>query len=144
MTNIFLEHALKYAEQGIKIFPLKPKSKIPLTPNGFKDATDNIEQIKQWWIDHPEANIGIPTGMINGFFVYDIDGDYPEELPPLNAPYTVKTSRGYHVYFDYPEGVTIKSRNGIKGYKVDIKSDGGYIVAPPSIHPEGGCYEFIN
>ncbi len=144
MTQTLLEHALKYAELGLKIFPLKPKSKIPLTQNGFKDATDDIEQIKKWWRDCPDANIGIPTGKINDFFVYDIDGEYPDDLPPLNVPYTVKTNRGFHVYFNYPAGITIKSRNGFKGHKVDIKSDGGYIVAPPSIHPEGGCYEFLN
>jgi hypothetical protein len=144
MSNEFLEYALYYASKGLKVFPLHPCSKRPLTKNGFKDASNYPDFIEEWWEENPDANIGIPTGRVNKFFVYDIDGEYPAELPALEVPYTVKTRKGYHVYLKYPDNHTIKTRTKINGHPVDIRSDGAYIVAPPSIHPEGGCYEFIN
>ena len=91
--------ALKYADQGLKILPLKPQSKIPLTKNGFKNATNDINQIEAWWTEHPNANIGLVTGKENGLFVLDIDGAYPDTFPPLPAKPTVKTHKGYHYYF---------------------------------------------
>ncbi len=74
----------------------------------------------------------------------DIDGEYPEDFPKLPSLASVKTSRGVHYYFFYPEKNKIKSRNKLNGADIEIKSDGGYVVAPPSVHPSGGRYEFIN
>lgn len=141
--NELLKAALEYAEHGIYVFPLRPKRKEPLTANGFKDASKDVEQIKEWWKQYPEANIGIPTGKINGIFVLDIDGDCPENFPKLPATVTVKTNKGLHYYFKYPKEQEIKSRTKLQGLDIDVRGEGGYAVAPPSIHPEGGRYEFI-
>ena len=56
------EAALEYAEQGKHVFPCYPATKIPMTENGFKDATTDPVQIKKWWAENPEANIGLRTG----------------------------------------------------------------------------------
>jgi hypothetical protein len=140
--NLLYEAALSYAQQGYRVIPLKPCSKIPLTTHGFKDASADIDQIHSWWGQYPDANIGLITGKEAGFFVIDIDGEYPAdwvELPPAN----VRTHKGVHIYCAYPAHETIKSRTKINGHPVDIRGDGAYIVAPPSVHPEGGRYEFI-
>lgn len=141
--NNLLNAALLYQAQGFQVFPLKPKSKEPLTPHGFKDATNCPEKIRAWWTQCPNANIGIATGKMSGLWVVDVDGDYPAEFPQLPKTTTVKTSKGRHYYFRYLEGMSIGCRTKIGEHHVDIRGDGGYIVAPPSVHPDGGCYEFV-
>lgn len=140
----FLKAALEYVEHGFYVFPLTPRSKKPLTRNGFKNASNDSEQIKAWWGKTPNANIGIATGKISGLMVVDIDGEYPSNWPELSNTMTVKTSKGLHYYFKYPKEEQVKCRTKVGGHDVDIRADGGYIVAPPSVHPDGGRYEFID
>src|SRR5215471_6858771 len=73
MTVTLLDAALTYAAHGWAVFPLVPGTKRPLTKNGFKDATRDVEQITRWWAEHPDANIGLPTGAVNQISVVDID-----------------------------------------------------------------------
>jgi putative DNA primase/helicase len=143
-SNIFLQYALRYAEQGMQVFPLIPKSKKPLTGDGFKSATTDLDKIMQWWAQWPDANIGIATGKASNLVVLDIDGKYPDHWPDLPELPTVKTHKGAHYYFAYPEGQDVGCRSKIDGYDIDLRGDGGYIVAPPSIHPNGGRYEFVD
>src|SRR6516162_3950542 len=70
--NVLLASALKYATVlHWPVFPLKPRTKEPATAHGFKDATTDPEQIRRWWKQHPDYNIGTPTGLI--FFTLDVD-----------------------------------------------------------------------
>ena len=71
--NDILQEAIHYAQQGLPVFPCEVDSKAPLTRNGFKDASVNIEHIKCWWANHPTANIGMPTGATSHLIVMDID-----------------------------------------------------------------------
>ena len=76
--------ALAYAERfGWPVLPCKPRDKTPLTPNGLRDATTDPEQIRTWWARFPKANIGIPTGVVTGFDVLDVDGGGDETLEGL-------------------------------------------------------------
>ncbi len=68
-----LERALEYIGQGWAIFPCAPNSKRPLTKNGFKDATKSAYRARQWWSQHPDANIAIATGQESGVAVVDVD-----------------------------------------------------------------------
>lgn len=140
-----LKAALGYAERKIAVLPLR-KDKTPLTHNGVKDATTDRSRITALWTRHPGANIGVATGGITGLVVVDRDGDSPEaarlwdSLPPTLE---VKTSRGRHRYYRVrePLGTKVKSRK--LAADVDLKADGGYVVAPPSIHPDGPRYKFV-
>ncbi|HHV63231.1 MAG TPA: AAA family ATPase [Firmicutes bacterium] len=139
--------AIGYAQRGFSVIPLKPRTKEPLTP--WKDAQDHPvspDQVKAQWEEWPEANIGIVTGRVSGLVVLDIDGEkgfeslaeHGFEVP--RTP-TVGTARGRHFYFAYPVGAQkVPSKAVLPG--VDIKADGGYVVAPPSIHPDGEPYRF--
>lgn len=142
--NELLKAALAYAALGMSILPVKPKGKAPLTANGFKDASTDARKILEWWTRWPDANIGIVTGRISGLFVVDVDGEYPSDWPPLPPTTVVKTGRGYHHYYEYPQGQNVPSKTKLNQKSVDIQSDGKYVVAPPSIHPNGGRYEFIS
>jgi hypothetical protein len=119
------------------------------------DATTDPEQIRKWF-DGKAANIGIRTGKESGLLVLDVDGEdarktiksLSDKLGPLPRTLTAKTGRadgGWHLLFNHP-GVEVPSTNktqksGIPGN--DIRCDGGYIVAPPSIHISGNHYRFL-
>jgi hypothetical protein len=142
--NALLEAALRYAAQGWAIFPLKPRDKVPSTAHGLKDATTDVEQIRQWWQREPAANIGYATG--NGIAVVDIDeiGSWTDLLEDAKAPTPdttrVETSRGWQLFFR----TTTPVRNSAGKLKagIDVRGDGGYVVLPPSVHPSGHVYRW--
>jgi hypothetical protein len=146
-----IETALHYvADLGWAVFPLKPRSKEPATPHGFKDATRDPAQIERWWSANADFNIGIATGEASGIIVVDLDGPKGvENWNKVSASHglgeptmTVITSADRrHLYFRWP-GVTVKNRTGVLP-DVDIRGDGGYVVAPPSIHPSGEQYRVL-
>jgi hypothetical protein len=143
-----LEHALEYARWGWSVFPLRPASKEPATEHGFKDATTDEAQIRKWWKKQPTANIGIATGRVSGLVVVDIDprngGDTAAfwraaNLDAVRLGTVITGSEGRHLYFRYPATGDVPTRsNFVTG--IDLKSDGGYVVAPPSVHPNGVLY----
>lgn len=151
MNNSILEVALSYAAKGYYVFPCKPRSKDPATQHGFKDATTDEGQIRRWWAENSEYNIGIPTGKVNGFWALDVDGlegshslnTFRSDIP-LDTP-QVRTGKGFHLWFAYPEGVEdLKGSAGKVGKGLDIRAEGGYVLAPGSIHPSGARYESSN
>lgn len=138
--NPLLEAALEYAKRGWPVFPLKPRSKVPIPWNGFKAATTDERKIRMWWLMTPDANIGLPTGI--GFDVLDPDGEEGIAAIDAYAPHwkhtgpVVNTGRGWHMYLR-PTG-----RGNGAGLipHVDFRGRGGYVVAPPSVHPSGSLY----
>lgn len=121
--------------------------KHPASPNGLKDATTDIEEVKKLWQGRQYLNVGIATGKDSGISVIDVDNEKAlEKLKEVlggNIPdtLTVKTGRGYHFYFAYEEG--LKSKNDLMP-GIDIKSDGGYVIGAKSNHKNGNVYEFEN
>jgi hypothetical protein len=147
--NNLVEAALSYAAKGISIFPCKPRTKEPLIKEWQNRATTDEDQVRAWWGQWPEANIGIITGAGNGFIALDIDEGGEETLKKngWNTPLSVmvKTADGFHAYFKHPGGY-IKNRTGDNALDsgVEVKGDGGYVMAVPSIHPDTGeSYEYI-
>lgn len=133
-----------YAANGIAVFRLQPCDKKPFPGSrGFKDATTNLAQVRAWWTATPDANIGIPTG--HGFDVIDIDPPAgPLSLLELRDADVVPevigrviTPRcGDHLYVRASgDGNTAGLLPGI-----DYRGLGGYVVAPPSIGPNGVRY----
>lgn len=141
-----------YAEKGWRVLPIKEGSKAPpLIKNWQLLATDDSNQIREWWAKHPNANIGIATGLETGIFVVDIDPknggneSLAELLEKNRLPetLTVRTgSDGRHIFFKC--NTTIKSNAGKLGKGIDIRAEGGYVVAPRSIHPNGSQYRWLN
>jgi len=145
-----LDKALYYSKIfHWKVFPCK--NKIPATPHGFKDASSDPEQIKKYFTCKG-FNIGIATGEASGFFVLDVDvknnAGGRDSLIELESQFgelprtvfSVTQSGGNHFYF--LSNPKVKCKTGFrKG--LDIKSDGGYIIAPPS-KTNNGEYKWIN
>jgi len=149
--------AVGLATAGYHVHPLRPRAKIPATTAGFKNATRDERRIREWWQRSPSANIGIACGASRAV-VLDIDtkaGADPREIladvdrggaPIIGTgiaperseryPHSLTGRRGVQVYFR--GDLASSSRLTIPG--VEIKGAGGYIVAPPSIHPSGVEY----
>jgi hypothetical protein len=138
-----LETALRCLEKGWFVFPLGEKSKTPdgeLAPNGFNSASNDPTVVRDWWTKKPKNNIGIDLGR-SDLTVLDFDNGAPP--PELGLPNTlqVSTSRGTHVYL---AGVSKQGNMSVNGVHVgEIKSAGGYVLAPFSIHPSGSIYSVV-
>ena len=145
--------AVWYCEHNFAIIPLKPKQKEPASKNGLNDWTDNPESARQLWTMNPDFNIGIVCGVPSkGLLVLDFDQDEDKDKDgyrTLNEwskvhgelPETVSQitgSGGMHLF--YRTGRTNIKNSVNHNLGVDIRTDGGYIVAPPSIHPNGRKY----
>ena len=148
-----MEQAIKYAEMGLAVFPVR-QNKTPYTPHGCKDAKTDIRAIKNWWKRYPDANIGIATGSISGGIVVidiDIDEDkgvygdeslseWEKEHGELPETWRAITGRGgYHIYYRSDDKIK-NTTNLFPG--VDIRGEGGYVIAPPSIHQNGNYYQW--
>ena len=156
MANEFLNAALSYAAAGLAVFPLRPSDKRPATRNGCKNASTDAAQIREWWTRQPDANVGIATGeKSGGLFVLDFDvdeskgengldtlHDWESEHGELPETVSSETGRGGMHLLYRAERVVKNSANPAAG--VDVRGKGGYIVAPPSVHPSGAVYAWIN
>ena len=135
------DFALAALDRGLYVFPLAAKSKVPMRGTaGFKDASAHPSQIEQWWDQMPAANIGIACGA-SGLIVLDFDdGEPPADLP---RTYTVRTKRGLQIYYrgNLP-GTFLHDEYGRK--VGDLKSQGGYILAAGSVHPDGPVYTAVD
>ncbi|KAA0219700.1 MAG: bifunctional DNA primase/polymerase [Phycisphaerae bacterium] len=147
--NPLLVAALQYAAVGLPVFPCAPCQKRPITEHGFHDATTDEAPIRVWWRDHPGANIGVPTGAVSSIIVLDIDprhggdvsiedlahryGSLPETAMSLTG------GGGRHLFLKHPGG-QVRCTHGELAPGIDVKGDGGYVVMPPSIHPNGNAY----
>jgi len=143
----FLEAALEYARQGLSVIQLEVGGKRPMRPWAqFQTERATEDQIIQWWEEYPECNVGIICGKISGVVVIDVDprnGGDPAEISEIVETWqVVKTGGGgVHFFCEYPASGIASKPNLRPG--VDLKSDGGYVVAPPSIHPSGDPYVWI-
>ncbi len=137
--------ALAYARRGWAVFPLQGKRPFPGT-HGHRDATIDLRQIRRWWHQWPHANVGIACSSQQGPIVIDIDGTTgAQQLSQIQIPVTREASSGSahkrHLYFDpLHDGTSISRliRPLGKDVALDVLGDGGYVVAPPSRHPDTG------
>jgi hypothetical protein len=146
-----LADVLRYAMRGWQVFPLKPRSKLPAIARGFYSATANPATLRRWFGNGHGYNIAIRTGVASNIMVVDTDIRHggpsslqalEDEHGPLPATPTVITAGGDHRYFWI--GGPIPSSTGRLGPGIDIKADGGYVVAPSSVHPDGPTYRWVD
>jgi len=153
MTNNFLEYALRYAKLGWKVFPCRPRQKVPATLHGVRDATSNTAIIKGWWSDNPDANIAVACGEPSGIHVVDVDVDEEKGIDgqkaleklkkqghSFNATVMQLTPRG-GAHFFYQTEYPPRNKNSLFP-GIDIRSTGFYVVLTPSVHPNGKRYEW--
>lgn len=160
-----LQAALTYAARGWPVIPCHSPGpdgcschqpdchspgKHPAVARGLHNATLDRTQIRRWWHHQPDRNIGIRTGAASGLVVLDIDPDHggTDSLQRLVAKHgrfpagpRVRTgSGGWHLYFAHP-GTPIRNTAGTRlGVGIDVRGDGGYVIAAPSRHASGNHY----
>jgi hypothetical protein len=143
------DSAITYAKRGWPVFPCDPASKRPhrvLAPHGFRDATTDVAIVERTWATDESANIGIATGAAAGFFVIDIDPRHGGDdawtqfvSGRVIDTATVRTpSGGRHLYFQMPATVTVRNSAGMLAPGIDVRGEGGYVVAPCSRTMSGG------
>lgn len=152
MTTTMLDHALAGGTAGFEVFPLNGKVPAIAGGRGCLDATTDLDVIRKMWAGRPNANIGIriPVGQL----VVDIDPRHEGDqglrllevvhgpLPPTRTVLSGRGDGGRHLYFLSPDG-PLTSRELPAG--IDLKTRGGYVVAPPSLHPDTGQpYQWVD
>jgi hypothetical protein len=160
--------ALDYARWGWSVFPVHGRAddggctcrrvdcgspaKHPVTRNGLLDATVDADQIDAWWRRWPWANVAVATGEISGIVVLDLDlhkegcrgacADLAREIGRPAATRTALTGGGgQHLVYEHP-GFRVGNGTNVFGIGLDIRGDGGYVVAPPSVHVSGTLYRW--
>jgi hypothetical protein len=146
--------ALAYARVNVAIIPVEPRGKRPLTPHGFFDATTRKEAIREWWTRWPQANIGLTC---KEWWVLDIDPRHggmdslktlQKELGTgfLNTRVQLTGGGGAHLWYRARQDLDVQLTNatkfgGLPGLDLRIQ---GYLVGAPSVHANGGVYQWQN
>lgn len=141
----------EYLQRGWSVIPLRPQSKLPaIRWETYQHRRADSAALQRWLRRWPQLNIGIVTGAISGLVVLDVDRahggfDSLEALErlygPLPATVEVETGGGgRHLYFASPPA-SLRNKAGIAA-GIDLRGEGGMVVAPPSIHPSGGRYRW--
>ncbi len=155
-----VDAALEYARRGFRVLPICPvrgcrsrtckPGKHPMVGKWQECACSDPTQIRQWFSKWPDAGVGIATGTESKVFVVDVDGQQGEEtLLSLMKTHdwnpntlTATTGRGRHLYFCHPGGKVITRAAIAPG--LDVRGDGGLVVAPPSPHVTGAHYQWVD
>ena len=146
-----LAAALTYAARGLRVLPILPGAKRPTMAAWQTAATTDPGTIEAWWTGpYSGYGVGIATGPASGVFALDVD-DYEayRALEQANEPLpdtltNLTGSGGMHLLYRYPtDGRTVRNNAGTRlGAGLDVRGDGGQIVAPPTVHPNGKRYEW--
>lgn len=147
-----LEAAQAYAARGWSVIPMQARGKRPLVVwREFQQRIAGADEIERWFRHWPEANLGIVTGLVSGIVVVDVDAAHggPDSVAELEAlhgplPATVEAATGgggRHLYYAHP-GPPVANRVGLRP-GIDLRGDGGCVVAPPSVHPSGRGYAWV-
>jgi len=159
-----IEWAIYYASLAYPIIPIYEPStkkecscrkqdcssigKHPRVKNGLKEATTDISIIQAWWKKWPNANIGIATGHSSNCIVLDIDLKNDgiasfTELEQCHGPLLTSKVRsggnGFHFYFAMNDNLHLRNKVNVRP-GIDLRAEGGYIIAPPSRHISGNIY----
>jgi hypothetical protein len=152
-----LSAALDYASAGWRVVPIGPKRKFPAMQEWQTHASSNPEEIKNWFTGMYRGHgVGIATGAETRLWVLDVDvneGKHGDEtLADLEAkhgalPPTIEVltgSGGRHLYFRWPEGREVRNNAGTRlGPGLDVRGEGGQVLAPPTLHPNGTAYAWV-
>ena len=148
--------AAVYAARGWASYPLAPNAKIPLRgSHGLLDATTDRDVLTRLFAQ-PGLNVGIRTGSVSKLVVVDIDChlggpngfealaeparlnlQLPTGSPEYGSAKVATPSGGLHFYYALPDGVKLKNSAGVLAPGIDVRAEGGYVVAPPSRTPAG-------
>jgi len=143
--------ALDYLDRGWSVVAVRAREKHPLIAwQVYQQRHATADDVRAWFARWPNANVGVVTGVVSGLVVMDVDprhggNDSLAELerehgPPPSTVEAISGGGGRHLYFAHPGG-HVHNRAALAA-GIDLRGDGGLIVAPPSIHPSGRAYQW--
>ena len=143
--NQLLKSAIWYAKHGYSVIPCSQEKKALVKWEAYQKEQPTLRQVEEWWEKFPDANIALITGKISNLTVLDADTEEAKNLIESYLPETfltpiVKSPKGHHYYFTYQQDIPNKA-NISKG--LDARSEGGYIIAPPSKNGNGKEYQYL-
>lgn len=149
---VIVDAARAYAARAWSVIPMQAHGKRPLVPwRAFQQRIAGEGEIARWFARWPDANVGIVTGRISGIVVVDVDlrhggpasvAEAEARLGPLQVTVESATGGGgRHLYYAHP-GAPMANRVALLP-GVDLRADGGCVVAPPSVHPNGKRYTWV-
>lgn len=147
-ANLPLRAARFYARSGLSVLAWRytDGAKRPAHRwQHLQSELQTVDDVTAWWRAHPDDNVGIVTGAISNLVIVDCDDDaaiawVEDNLPPTD--WIVQTGRGRQYGYRHP-GEQVKNRAHIAGMALDLRGDGGYVSAPPSVHKSGAVYSWI-
>jgi len=149
MSNALLDGALSYGNRGLSVIPIVPRDKKPDLPSWdcFMHARAQRDTIVQWWEEKPQRNVGIVAGEVSGgLVVMDFDSipafqQFGNRFPSLTETriHLSGSLKGYHAFY-FVSIIPQSSKYDTIFGRIEIKSNGTQVVAPPSIHPTGNKY----
>lgn len=144
--------AVEYVDNGWSVLPVRPEEKRPFMTNWLQYTKTRApkDMVTNWFNTLSNAGIGVVTGKISNIIVLDVESNCPIPIEELLKKYPTQMvsrsgSGGYHLFYQYPTGVSRVS-NRVRIFEgADLRADGGFIVLPPTMHPTSGRrYEWIN
>lgn len=157
MGNQLLTGALDLLDEGFCVLPLAPGGKKPRWGGASSGWMRSARYAVERWQEVPDANVGVVTGAKWGLVVVDLDGqeafawwtDFQQQHGTIStrAARSGRSDGGLHFYFRVPHEYRhcrLRGGNGLIAPHVDIKGDGGYVTAPPSLHESGATYQWVS
>ncbi len=150
LNNDIVDRALEYVNLGWSILPVRPDDKRPYMTNWLQYQKIRADRnlVTSWFSSLSNAGVGLVTGRISGVVVLDVEHDCPIPIEDILRKYpTGMISKsgggGRHLFYNYPRGVG-RISNRVRIFDgADLRADGGFIVLPPTRHPNGRQYEWV-
>jgi hypothetical protein len=147
-SESLLAAATNYVARGWPVIPLE--GKLPkLCWKEFQSRMPTPAELHAWFSDglDPPTGLGVVTGKLSGLVVIDCDSKQDAafwQAEHGSSPLVAATGGGgIHIYYAMPGEVEVRNRARLFGRKIDIRGEGGYVAVPPSLHPSGACYEWL-
>jgi hypothetical protein len=145
-----LEFAKKYLDAGFSVVPLRFNSKRPALDSWseFQSRQPTPDEVQKWWGDGQQHGIAVICGKVSGIVVLDIDDEekfvvaLKEMGEKLPVTPTVRTRKGWHLYFRYPANRIVERKDRLNDWGAELRGDGRYVVAPPT-EIDGHCYHWV-
>lgn len=143
--NAALDYLTKFS---LSVIPVSKDKKPFIKWEEYQRRLPTTEEVKKWWQDFPEAQVGIVTGILSGLCAFDTDDAdadkaFQELIPDSLLVPTVTTPRGGRHYYFKCTDPALTNKAMLLGKKMDFRANGGYILAPPSTNGRGNQYAYL-
>jgi len=142
--------SVRYLRAGWSIVPLHGKAPAIQRWKEYQTRLATFDEASVWFtsLSRMPSGVGIVTGSLSGLVVVDCDSSddarYWSQRHPASPMVVATGGGGVHYYYAMPGDAEVRNRAGVLGRKIDVRGEGGYAAAPPSVHPSGARYSWLH